>query len=62
MIKNPLAMSFLHTAKGLIFTIIYIVSEIIRTRSYQAYSKQICLYDLAQIIYIAFIIQVAWII
>ena len=32
---------------------------IIPTRSRQAYSKQVCLWDLAQIIYIAFIIQVA---
>ena len=30
------------------------------TRSRQAYSKQVCLWDLAQIICIAFIIQVAW--
>ena len=29
-------------------------------RSRQAYSKQVCLWDLAQIICIAFIIQVAW--
>ena len=35
-------------------------SEIIPTRSWQAYSKQVCLWDLAQIICIAFIIQVAW--
>lgn len=34
-------------------------SEIIPTRSRQAYSKQVCLWDLAQIICIAFIIQVA---
>lgn len=33
---------------------------IIPTRSSQAYSKQVCLWDLAQIICIAFIIQVAW--
>lgn len=32
----------------------------IPTRSWQAYSKQVCLWDLAQIICIAFIIQVAW--
>lgn len=30
------------------------------TRSRQAYSKQVCLWDLAQSICIAFIIQVAW--
>lgn len=35
-------------------------SAIIPTRSWQAYSKQVCLWDLAQIICIAFIIQVAW--
>lgn len=33
---------------------------LIPTRSWQAYSKQVCLWDLAQIICIAFIIQVAW--
>ena len=33
---------------------------LIPTRSRQAYSKQVCLWDLAQIICIAFIIQVAW--
>ena len=33
---------------------------IIPTRSRQAYSKQVCLWDLAQIICITFIIQVAW--
>jgi len=32
----------------------------IPTRSRQAYSKQVCLWDLAQIICITFIIQVAW--
>lgn len=36
------------------------VCEIIPTRSRQAYSKQVCLWDLAQSICIAFIIQVAW--
>lgn len=34
--------------------------RVIPTRSRQAYSKQVCLWDLAQIICIAFIIQVAW--
>lgn len=29
-------------------------------RSHQTYSKQVCLWDLAQILCIAFIIQVAW--
>lgn len=33
---------------------------LIPTRSRQAYSKQVCLWDLAQIICITFIIQVAW--
>ena len=32
----------------------------IPTRSRQSYSKQVCLWDLAQIICIVFIIQVAW--
>ena len=32
--------------------------EIIPTRSCQKYSKQFCLWDLAQIIWIAFIIQI----
>ena len=37
----------------------FLSHKIIPTRSRQAYSKQICLWDLAQIICIAFIIQVA---
>ena len=39
---------------------VYATTGIIPTRSRQAYSKQACLWDLAQIIYIVFIIQVAW--
>lgn len=38
----------------------YILYRIIPTRSRQAYSKQVRLWDLAQIICITFIIQVAW--
>ena len=34
--------------------------ELIPTRSRQTYSKQVCLGDLAQIICITFIIQMAW--
>lgn len=33
---------------------------VILTHPRQAYSKQVCLWDLAQIICIAFIIQAAW--
>ena len=43
---------------GMVFSTIRL--KIIPTRSWQAYSKQVCLWDLAQIICIAFIIQVAW--
>ena len=38
---------------------VFTILQLIPTRSRQAYSKQVCLWDLAQIICIAFIIQVA---
>ena len=48
------------TGKKPVFMRVSGVFGIIPTRSRQAYSKQVCLWDLAQIICIAFIIQVAW--
>ena len=42
------------------FSRLFSLSGIIPTRSRQACSKQACLGDLAQIICITFIIQVAW--
>lgn len=47
---------------GYLFQIMAGIAILIPTRSRQAYSKQACLWDLAQIIYIAFITQMVWVI
>ena len=45
-------------AKKPVFMRVFAVSSVIPTRSCQKFSKQICLWDLAQIIGILFIIQI----
>ena len=46
-------------AKKPVFMRVFAVSSVIPTRSCQKFSKQICLWDLAQRIGILFIIQIA---
>ena len=47
-------------AKKPVFMRVFAVSSVIPTRSCQKFSKQICLWDLAQGISIIFIIQIVW--
>lgn len=56
--ENGQGKSFSRTPQTCINTGLFRVSEIIPTRSCQKFSKQICLWDLAQGIGIIFIIQI----
>ncbi len=49
-------------AKKPVFMRVFAVSSVIPTRSCQKFSKQICLWDLAQSVCIVLIIQIVWVI